>query len=463
MQVFAAEFPIAPTRNTLDVLNVGRQWLSGSPHYPWSEIASLRHQEDEVVEHKLDGHVAAIASTANGDIVGLRHTYIENERLEWTTELVANGTPDGPWVSITVYCNALTKGVRVPVARRPYLVRQMLSELGGGRDGQWTVQDKATLLTDEQVNVAAELVNGKVASQLPVVYVSCSFDERPAADFVKMAREFAGAAHVLVEPSRRFSRVLAKATASENVYGGAVAIYWPGATGVYRFLPRAFDTQRAMVGAIDTALREGWLSAKPQKAKSWASLSQTISRRQIDKLRKSGSSEIEAYISRFDEENASLRAQLLDAQTTVAALRARQQPFKSKPSSSPIDWGKEQEIYEGEISDIIIAALTTAANSAKPGGRKATVLSDLLKKNIPIGRGQEIERGVREVLSNAMNIGGSEIAALGKLGFEVETGGKHYKATFGGDNRLTFTLHKTASDHRAPKNLVSQINGILFG
>ena len=462
MQVFAAEFPISPNRTTLDVLDVGREWLSGSPHYPWTDSAVLRHNGDEIIEHRLDGHIATLACAGDVDIIGLKHSYVEGE-LEWTTELVSNATVEGPWVSITVYCNALRKGVRIPTAKRPYLVRLLLSKLGGGCDGQWTVQDKAVYLDDGQISTAADLVNGVAVSQLPVLYVSCNFDERPAVDFVRMAKDFAGAAHVLVEPSRRFSRGLAKATASENVYGGAVAIYWPGAAGVYRFLPRAFDTRHKMSDAIDLALREGWLSAKPQKARSWASLTQAISRRQIEKLRESGSSELEEYVRRFDEENSSLRAQLLEAQATISSLRARHQPLKAKSGEGPISWGNEQEIFDGEISDIVISALSAAARDARPAARKATVLADLLKANPPVGRGDEIEKEIRDILSNAMNIGVAEVSALGKLGFEVETGGKHYKATFGGDSRLSFTLHKTASDHRAPKNLVSQIVGKLFG
>ena len=51
---------------------------------------------------------------------------------------------------------------------------------------------------------------------------------------------------------------------------------------------------------------------------------------------------------------------------------------------------------------------------------------------------------------------------LEDLGFSITEDGRHYKAVFQGDGRYSFTIAKTSSDHRAGRNLASQINRTLF-
>jgi hypothetical protein len=48
------------------------------------------------------------------------------------------------------------------------------------------------------------------------------------------------------------------------------------------------------------------------------------------------------------------------------------------------------------------------------------------------------------------------------LGFAVTEAGKHRKAVYRDDDRYSFTLAKTGSDHRGGKNMVSTITKKLF-
>ena len=49
-----------------------------------------------------------------------------------------------------------------------------------------------------------------------------------------------------------------------------------------------------------------------------------------------------------------------------------------------------------------------------------------------------------------------------EMGFDVAEDGKHYKLTFMGDDRYTFTLPKSGSDHRGGLNAASDISRLLF-
>ena len=90
------------------------------------------------------------------------------------------------------------------------------------------------------------------------------------------------------------------------------------------------------------------------------------------------------------------------------------------------------------------------------------ILKDLLDVNSPTGGAIELERQIRHAIGTTMRITDREVRLLEQAGFVVTNGGKHFRATYGNDPRLRFTLYKTASDHRSPMNLVSQITRKLL-
>ena len=124
--------------------------------------------------------------------------------------------------------------------------------------------------------------------------------------------------------------------------------------------------------------------------------------------------------------------------------------------------GEEQEYYAGEIRDTILSALERARSSARTDGRRQHLVDDLLQANDRSDFEEEFEEELKGALSTMTTFGTEQRALLEKLGFSVQDGGKHVKAVFRGDGRYTFTISKTSSDHRAGKNLVSQIRQTLF-
>ncbi|OYX11331.1 MAG: hypothetical protein B7Y20_10560 [Acidovorax sp. 16-64-162] len=53
-------------------------------------------------------------------------------------------------------------------------------------------------------------------------------------------------------------------------------------------------------------------------------------------------------------------------------------------------------------------------------------------------------------------------SALQDMGFEISEEGKHYKIVFQGDERYTFTMPKSGSDHRGGLNLAGDISRLLL-
>ena len=87
---------------------------------------------------------------------------------------------------------------------------------------------------------------------------------------------------------------------------------------------------------------------------------------------------------------------------------------------------------------------------------------DLLKANAASGTRQRIEEEIKSLLKTYRDMDARTRNSLARLGFDLPEDGKHYKAVFQGDGRYTFTLPKTSSDHRAGKNMASDINNTLF-
>jgi len=51
---------------------------------------------------------------------------------------------------------------------------------------------------------------------------------------------------------------------------------------------------------------------------------------------------------------------------------------------------------------------------------------------------------------------------LESMGFRISNGGKHYKLVYQEDDRYTYTLPKSGSDHRGGLNAANDIGRLMF-
>jgi hypothetical protein len=131
-------------------------------------------------------------------------------------------------------------------------------------------------------------------------------------------------------------------------------------------------------------------------------------------------------------------------------------------ASGLIQRGVEQDLYQHEIVDIIIDALSDANRVAREGSRRQHVLQDLIKANPALSARQALEDEIKTLFKTYQGMDTKTRNALARMGFDLTEEGKHYKAVYQGDGRYTFSLSKTSSDHRSGKNLASDMNNTLF-
>ena len=468
MIVFSSESPASRGKSIDDLLAVALEWLTGSPHYPWHAPEEFHPlPTNDIKEFERDGQTVWLAMLFEDrrSLGGLRLQWIENRERQWTMEIVGLEENQELLISVRLSCEFFAPGKRLPTPKKPYIIRQIFEKLGGGLDGPFEVQDEPHYLLENQLSLATEIIRGRCASRIPIVYVSVDFNGYPFIDVQQTAIQLSGIAHVIVEPSRSFSTHLARETASKNPYGGTVAIVWPQSNGRQsRLKPSDFNDASDLTQELRKRIRDAWTTRTTHVA-TWATLRERISHRKFDELRKAGNENLEEYIAVFDADIRAKGDELRQAQNIIQSLQEEIQQLQARENSDSRilpNPGEEQEFYPGEIADIVIASLTDHLSNTTPGSRRNIVLQDLLKQNRLSDQPAKLKEEIKRCLATKAKITNQDLKKLENLGFEISSVGAHHKIRFAGDPRFTFTLHRTASDHRAGENIASDINKKLF-
>ncbi|MFG6412469.1 hypothetical protein ACG02S_01005 [Roseateles sp. DC23W] len=470
MANFAAEFPVNPKWSVADVARLACRWITGSPHTAFASDAldTFPNNGELTVSAGVEHVVLAHAKTASGEIGGLRYERTE-DGLAWTTSIVSLKTDGQHLLRMEVVCEALTTQVRLPPPKKPYFIKQALTELGGGDDGEVPVTDRPFRLSAGEENVAASLILGTARNSLPIVYVSAGVDDRPMVDPDELARYVGGLAHVVVEPSRSFSYGVKRLTKSRNVFGGTVGVYWPNSDRRNSYFSDDGDSDRASRAlAIDIAkdIRVALSNRRQSSDCTWAHLKEAVAKNTYEQLKLAGSTEVDKFISAFDDESKAKELVITERGQEIDRLKADLRRLRSIEQSSEaglLKHGSEADLYDGEVRDIVLAALKDALDRvAQPGSRRDHVLRDLLEANELGGEAEKMREELKGLLRDYRSMDGKTKTALTRLGFDLSDDGKHWKAIFQGDPRYTFAFPKTGSDHRGGLNMVSDINSKLF-
>jgi len=467
MLVWSTQIPIIPSRTTDELLAVSKKWLVGSPHSPWQETDFGDLPTQDLATISLDGQCVSVAKFSNsqGEFCGFRHEWQDNERRNWTTDICGWRTAQRFLTSVQLFCEVSELGSDLPQPKKPYIVRQLIEELGGDLDGSFAVSDTPILLAETEIDLAARLLRGETGNLLPVIYASSTWRNEPAFDSTELAKWASGMAHVIVEPSRRFSFVLASHVDRTNPYEGAVAICWPHSRKQVRLFPYHFDSSREYAAEITDVVRQALAGSRPDSRCTWAFLRELVFAHRIETLRREGKTSIEEYVSTFDAELAATRKQLENAEQEIGRLKGElarsQQTFRSQ-GDGPLNLGSEQDLYSGEHRDTLIFALGIARDHVFKDGRVRHILDATLDANKPTGERERLQKAIKDAVDGCTNIDSKERRALEELGFSMTEDGKHRKLVFRGDDRYTFAAAKSGSDWRGMKNWISDTLRNLF-
>lgn len=463
MLSFSTEFPIGDTDIGSCIACV-RDWLLGSPH------TSFR--PEQLADRPLSGRwtaatererIEALLSDREKDrIAAFRHS-LTDRNLTWETEIVFSIREDSAFAGIRTSRQSTHAQITLPRAKKPHIIKTILDELGGGLDGEVFVRDTPRFLSENDANMAVRLINGDADNYLPVIYVSRTFDNSLVVRPEPLARRMSGLAHVLIEPSRNFSRSIQHDVEGRNAYGGRIGMHWPNGQSFY-LTPEALSTDELEVRrVVENRITDALLNRRPLARCTWARAEAEVAREAIEVLQSAGSNDVQEYIRAFDEELSAKDRQLRDAEAEIWKLEARLKTgFRGDRVGTGIAIGNEVDLFPGEVTEIIVDGLRQAAQNVQDDSRRHHVLSAAIEANGGHEELQAKREALKEALRGYTSMTKDVLHTLTSLGFEVSEDGKHHKLTYQNDDRYTFSLPKSGSDWRGGLNAASDISKRVF-
>jgi hypothetical protein len=463
---FATEFPVDGSHQASTFLDAVKEWLGGSPHtkFTRAELDKIGGEPEVIAQNDFEKfRTLNIQMDSYNEAVAVEYTRNEND-LEWITTITFSRQPNDTWIGVRVSCESLRPTIDLPRAKKPIIVQKLMEKLGGGFDGPFAVTRAPILLKNDNIGLATRAIWGELQCHLPIVYVSAAFNGGHTVNVNSLALRLSGMAHILVEPNRAFSRRLKIETRSENAYGGAIGIYWPDGGGS-RWLSfgRDLRSSEALQRAIFDEVVISLANRRALARCTLAVIQQAGSRKALDLLKASGSQEIQKYVDAFDGELEAKDIQLQESDREVHRLKSIIRKYESQPQMSSelnLATGKEQDFHPGEIREIILEALSTS--NVIEGSRRDHVISEILSSNVRTTELTERREKLKKLLRDYRSMDGRTRRDLEEFGFSILEDGKHFKLTYLGDARYTFSLSKSGGDNRGGLNLVSDISKQLF-
>lgn len=470
MSSFSAEFPIDPKKSVVEVVQLACDWIASRLHSKVAtpDIHQLPMNDERIDTAGSERITVAKASLGDTAIAGARFERPKGRQV-WTNSVVALKTPEKVLVSIQVRSEALNATDHLRPPPKPYFIREALSKLGGGFDGELQVTGRAIRLAPEEASGAARLIAGLARNTLPIVYVTADSENSYMCNPDELASLLSGMAHVVVGPNPVFSREVKLLTKrhdffSSILHDGAVGIYWPSLNSKQATPWKLYGfgvPSQEIVNDVTVALS---LFTKRSNC-NWSFLKETISRARIERLKASGSSNVQEYIEAFESERVGNLQRIDELEQESRRLQAEIRRLSASQRSTKgglIEQGSERDLYEHEIRDIIVGALQAAARDAGPDTRLEHVLQDLLAANPSSGTRERLAGNIKAVLRDYRCMTRDTRDALINMGFTLSSGGAHHKLVYQDDERYTFTLPKTGSDRRGGLNSASDIVRKLF-
>jgi len=467
MLTFAAEFPVDTTKNAADFLRAMRRWVEESPHtnFTTNDLSELSTNSEF---YRISGNETirsiGVIHQNNDEYFAFRYSTLDAD-ISWETTVVFSKIKSGSWIGIRTSNESHKAVVKLPAAKKPYAVKLLLNMLGGGFDGDVSVDAKAVRLTNDDIGLAARLIDGSSECRLPIVYVSVGFDGKYAIDPNDLAYDLSGMAHVVVEPNRPFSRRLQIEVGSQNTYGGAIGIYWPEGTGRRAFFSDRLDSMDDLRGTIVEEVRAALLNRRPLAQCTWEVVESAVRRKEFELLKANGSHELETYIATFDADLRARDQSLAVAESEIARLQrevVRLQAQNSSALGMGLQAGKEQNLFQGEIASIVAEALADCASKAQSDSRRAHVLTALVEANPGNGVAEKMREKLKLLLRDYRSMDANIRSGLEEIGFSISDNGKHYKLVYQDDDRYVFALPKSGSDRRGGLNSFSDISKRVF-
>ena len=502
MLLFATTLEVSKNMTKYAFVSSVIKWNQTS-HYEENIIHGINWREDYNIRYGDDKLWLDIQEYRKENIVAVRYEKVAPDGIVWDSDYVVNFNEMKMSIrlerSFLETATSIDKGFSTP-----YFITMLIEKGFLKKDGLLEISDKPFFADETNLDIIADVINGKSGCNLPVVYISkTSLDEYPV-DVNVLAERLKGVAHVVVQKSICTNMKLKEMTSDKNETHGSVGIYFPNNTLEHRkfFYRKASGSDTLISEKVIPLVIQYCNSRMTETLYTWHGVNNALLRERLNKKReerlavedalkaseKKNAEIIESLsekereirervyaealeetnkmIEAFDDDEERLKNQIEELMLANEKLQNENQRLKNKldaRDSLPLLFmGDENDFYPGEVKDIILTVLNDALEGLSPGSRRADIVSDVIANNdfqkITDHKAEEI----KHLLKDYRKMNSSIQKALTDLGFVITDEGKHYKVTYFADGRYHTIFSKTASDWRAGKESAADTIKMVF-
>lgn len=448
------------------------EWNQGSPHTE-NVIQGIKWNGERNIRYGTDSLWLAIEEYRNQNIIAIRYEKTESDGVVWDTDYVMNF--NDMKMSIRLDRSYLEEALTVdPSFSTPHFITLLIEKGYLKLDGDLPISRDPILISEDNLEILVDVINGEKKYRLPVVYISKTLHDEDPINVRRIAGRLKGVAHVLVEKSLWLNDRIRRLCDSKNEYYGAIGIYYPNqAMGHRRYLYRAYEGSDVIL--LEKIIRNVIQYSNAQLVNTlytWQGVSNALLRDRLNSQRAErlaaetakelAKSEADALIESVDEELQKLQKQVEDLTHVNESLLYENQGLRAKingTDATPVLYlGDEDEFFPDEIKEMILVALEEKMAKIDSKTRQFDVLRDIIHSNGGCQHSADKKaQELKAALKGYKNVSGSLRQLLSEIGFIITEEGKHYKLTYYGDGRYWTTIAKTPSDNRSGMNVALTI------
>ncbi len=500
---FSTTLPLRAEVTKENCIEICLNWLKSSQHYDTEgfpeDLAAYAKVLGSEGEHNVyigesDFSIVNYApeGTENDGEMSACRVIASYPEADYTTECIFQNIYGCKSISIQLDCTANQIG-EIPSVHKPYIVRMFVESGLCDIDMSLDITDRYIVCKKENSELCANALRSSLL-YLPIVYLSRTKNNNWWNTKVKkdgkifdpamyLANELSGVAHVICEGSIGISKKMIEATGDNCAYNGFVGIHYPGKREPRRMSIRSSDGDawqfmQDIIHSVWDALsnnasiihydnvKEELLRYKLYVARENV---KTIEEN-AEKLREHAN-EIKAERDIYeqltevaDKNEKELKEQIKQLQNDKYELGVKIDSLAAKLSYKPssgdfsLKKGDEDELYDGELNDLILSILSQVKTRYAEDSRGRLLIDSLLNANERVGECERILNTAERSFDGNGRLNESKSSDLKSVYFSVEKNkGQHPKLVFKGDNRYMFTISGSPGDHRAGKNLISEI------
>lgn len=485
MLLFSTLLDINKTMTKDAFIKLVLEWNQGSPHDD-NIIRDINWNGERNVHYGDENVWLDIEEYRNQNIIAVRYEKREEDGAVWDTDYVMNFTTMKMAVRLD---KSFTEEALVIDQKfsTPHFIALLIEKGYIKKDGNLPISKIPMMINDTNIEMLADIINGKVKYRLPVVYISKTFYDENPVETTLLAKKLKGVAHVFVQESNCTNDRLRKLCDSKNEYYGAIGIYYANqAIGHRKYLYRSstgmdtyllgkvigfviqnsnaqlVDALYTWQGVNNALLRDRLLRQKEERVEAERERRETLYellelKGNLDRKEKSiyqkalenAKTEADKILDGFEADMQKLQDEVARLTCDIEKLEYENIGLKAKLDSNTavplLFMGNEDDFYQGEIKDFVLSAVKNELGRTESRTRRYDVLQDVLQTNNYQGIGKQRAEMAKRLLSNYSGMTPKLRKGLQDIGYVFDAS-DHQKVKYYGDDRYTVVYASTPSD-----------------